>query len=69
MNRGKENVKNVKKVFMTYKISFSTNIHGHHIYKSVWKLENGKKIDCHEGNHDEASMNDNHAIGVYKQEK
>ena len=50
------------KFSMSYKISFSTNIRGHHVYKSMWKPEKGD-------NRDEASMYDNHAIGVYNQEK
>ena len=52
---------------MSYQISFSTNIHEHHVYKSVWKLEKGKKLNWHNNDRDEASMYDNHAIGVSKQ--
>ena len=52
---------------MSYQISFSTNIHGHHVYKSVWNLEKGKKLNWHNNDRDEASMYDNHAIGVSKQ--
>ena len=71
MNRGKENVTNFAciKFSMSYKIRFSTNIRGHHVYKSAWKPEKGKELDWHKDNRDEASMYDNHATGVYKQEK
>ena len=35
----------------------------------MWKPEKGEKLNCHKNNRDEASMYDNHAIGVYKSEK
>ena len=53
---------------MSYQTSFSTNICGHYVYKSVWKSEKGEKLDCHEDDHDEAFMYENHATGVYKEE-
>ena len=31
--------------------------------------KNGEKLDCHKHDRHEASVCDNHAIGVYKQEK
>ena len=54
------------KFLMSYKIRFSINIRGHHVYKSVWKPEEDKKLDCYK---DEGSMYDSYAIGVYKKEK
>ena len=51
------------KFLMSYKKSFSTNLRGYHAYKSV---ETGKRetLDCHKDGRDEASMYENHAIGV-----
>ena len=57
-----------EKFLMSYKIRFSTNIRGHHEYITV-KLEKSEKLDCHKDDRDEVSVYDNHAIGVYKQEK
>ena len=56
------------KFSMSYETSFFTNIRGHHVCKSAWP-ENSEKLDCHKGDRDEASMHDNHVIGVYKREK
>ena len=52
-----------------HEISFTTNNCRHHVYKSVWTPKNGEKLDCHIHDCHAASMYDNHAIGVYKQEK
>ena len=57
------------KFSMSYKISFSTNIHRHNVYKSGWKAEKGEKLDCRKDDRDEASKFDNHVTAVYKQEK
>ena len=35
----------------------------------MWKPKKGKKLDCHKNDLYEASIYDNHAIGVYKQKK
>ena len=35
----------------------------------MWKPEKGEKLNCYKDSRDEASMYDNHAIGVYKSEK
>lgn len=54
---------------MPYKITFSTNILRHNVYKSLGKPEKSKKLDFHKVDYYKASMYGNHAIGVYKQEK
>ena len=35
----------------------------------MWKPKNDEKLNCHKYHHHEASMYDNHAIELYKQEK
>ena len=50
------------KFLMSYKISFSTNIRGHHVYKSMWKPENHKE-NCYK-----YSIYGNHAIELNKQD-
>ena len=57
------------KFSIPYRISFSTNIRGHHVYKSVCDPEKSEKLERHKDDRDESSMYDNHATGVYKREK
>ena len=54
-------------VSISYRVCFSTNIRGHHVYKSIWKPEKGVRLDCRKDDRAEASEYDKHAIGVYKQ--
>ena len=39
------------------------------MFINLSKPEKGENVDCHKDDCDEASMYNNHAIGVYKQEK
>ena len=44
------------KFSMPYRISFSTNIRGHHVYKSVCDPEKSEKLERHKDDRDESSM-------------
>ena len=51
---------------MSYRVEFSTNIRGHHVYKTSWTPEIGEELLCLKDNRSEALEYDKHAIGVYK---
>ena len=51
---------------MSYRISFSCAVRGHHIYKALWTPTKDEKLYCRKDERMEAEAYDSHAIGVYK---
>ena len=53
---------------MFYKIQFSANIRGHHVYKRHWTPAIGELLTVKKDDPEEAKMHDKHAVGVYRGE-
>ena len=52
-----------------YEIVFESVIRGHHIYKNLWTSNLGESLPCYKDDRAEAKEFDEHAVGVYKNEK
>ena len=51
---------------MDYKLTFSAEIRGHHVYKGSWTPRLNETLCVKKDNRQEALYYDTHAIGVYK---